>query len=154
MLISAVQFDRALVAGLPADWADSPELMRSVVDELRSKVAGLPFPEGLGAEVGEGRAKGRLVVAPRDPPRLLDKAGGAQRLDQAPPRGVELEELAVALEHAGAHRRTFGPAVGHQHPQVVDRGPLDEVVEVEEDVARPAAAAQQVRKKLRGLASS
>jgi len=46
-LISAVQFDRALVAGVPAGYSESTELMASVVGDVKSKIANVPVHRAL-----------------------------------------------------------------------------------------------------------
>lgn len=46
-LISALQFDRRLVAGVPADYAESTELMTTVVTDVKSRVSQMPVHRAL-----------------------------------------------------------------------------------------------------------
>ena len=76
--------------------------------------------------------KGRVVPAPRQPGGEVEQAQTAQRLDQAQFAGMEVEELAVALDQLLQLGRLPRPVAGEHHPEVLDGRGHAGVVEIDQ----------------------
>src|SRR5665213_1678764 len=100
--------------------------------DLLAQFENAVLPVALRVEPREGRRKGGIVPALRDPCRVVQETQSAQRLDEVQLAAVECAELLVALEHPGELVLDARAVSRQQHPQVLHRGRGARIVEVDE----------------------
>src|ERR1700728_1241330 len=93
-------------------------------------------------EPGKSPGKSRVVPAPRKPPRIVDHAQRPQRFDERDFAAIEGQKLLVSLEQIAQLRAHLLAAPGEQHPQILNGGPGQTVVEIDE--VRPLLRPQDV----------